>query len=128
MPDSITSARKQSAAEFLQLVVEGRIDEAFQKHVDMRGKHHNPFFPASFPSLKTAMIRNHVQFPDKQLIIKSVLGDGDLVAVHSHIILHAGDVGIVAVHVFRFQGDRVIEMWDIGQPVPTNSPNTDGVF
>jgi hypothetical protein len=26
----------------------GRIDEANQKHVDMRGKHDNPFFPAGF--------------------------------------------------------------------------------
>ena len=38
------------------------------------------------------------------------------------------DRGTAAVHIFRFQGDRVIELWDVGQPVPENSPNENGMF
>ena len=79
-------ACKQGAVEFLQFGVAGRIDEAYQKYVDMQGKHHNPFFQAGFPALKKGMIENHLQFPNKQLMVKNVLGDGDLVAVHSHIV------------------------------------------
>jgi predicted SnoaL-like aldol condensation-catalyzing enzyme len=108
--------------------VAGRIDEAYQKYVDMQGKHHNPFFPAGFSALKKAMIENHAQFPSKQLTVKNVLGDGELVAVHSHIVLRPCESGIAAVHLFRFQGDRIVEMWDCGQPVPANSPNEDGMF
>ncbi len=96
--------------QFLQLVVAGKIDEAYQRYVDLRGKHHNPFFPAGFPALKKAMIENHAQFPDKQLTVKNVLGDGDLVAVHSHIVLRLGETGISAVHLFRFDGSRIVEM------------------
>ena len=114
--------------EFLQLVVASRIDEAYQKHVDMNGKHHNPYFSAGFPALKKGMIENHVQFPTKQLTVKNVLGDGDLVAVHSHIMLHLGESGIAAVHLFRFQGDRIVEMWDCGQPVPADSSMRMGRF
>ena len=121
-------ARKQAAVQFLELVVAGRIDEAYQKYVDMRGKHHNPFFPAGFPALKKAMIENHVQLPSKQFTVKNVLGDGDLVAVHSHVVLRPGETGIAAVHLFRFHGDKIVEMWDCGQPVPADSPNKDGVF
>ncbi len=72
------NTRKQAVVEFLQLIVAGRIDEAYQKHVDMQGKHHNTDYPAGFPALKEAMIENHVQFPIKQIIVKNVLGDGDL--------------------------------------------------
>jgi predicted SnoaL-like aldol condensation-catalyzing enzyme len=122
------NTRKQAAVEFLQLIVAGRIDEAYQKHVDLQGKHHNPFYPAGFPALKQAMLENHVQFPSKQLTVMSVLGDGDLVAVHSHIVLHPGEPGVAAVHLFRFHSDRIVEMWDCGQPVPTDSPNKDGAF
>jgi predicted SnoaL-like aldol condensation-catalyzing enzyme len=127
MIDSNTQDRKQTAVQFLQLVVAGHIDEAYQKYVDMQGKHHNPFFPAGFPALKKAMIENHAQFQSKQLAVKNVLGDGDLVAVHSHIVLRPGESGIAAVHLFRFQGDRIVEMWDCGQPVPADSPNEDGM-
>jgi len=71
-------ARKQAAVQFLQLIVMGHIDEAYEKYVDMQGTHHNPLFPAGFPELRKAMIENHVQFPNKKLTTKNVLGDGDL--------------------------------------------------
>ena len=29
---------------------------------------------------------------------------------------------------FRFQGDRIVELWDLGQPVPEKSPNENGMF
>jgi predicted SnoaL-like aldol condensation-catalyzing enzyme len=120
--------RKQAAVEFLQLVVAGRIDEAYRKHVDLEGKHHNFFFPAGFLALKKAMIENHVQFPNKQFIVKSVLEDGDLVAVHSNVVLRPGEPGMAVLHLFRFHEDKIMEMWDIGQPVPADSPNKDGAF
>ncbi len=127
IPDE-TQARKQAAVQFLQLVVAGSIDAAYEKHVDMRGKHHNPFFPAGFPALEKAMIENHIQFPSKKITVKNVLGDGDLVAVHSHIVPHPGEAGIAAVHLFRFHNGKIVEMWDCVQPVPADSPNMDGAF
>jgi predicted SnoaL-like aldol condensation-catalyzing enzyme len=119
---------KDSAVQFLKLVVAGRVDEAYQKHVDLRGKHHNPFFTAGFPALQKAMIENNVQFPNKKLTVKHVLSDGELVAVHSHLALRPEEKGVAVVHLFRFEGDRIVEMWDIGQPVPAESPNADGAF
>jgi predicted SnoaL-like aldol condensation-catalyzing enzyme len=121
-------ARKQAAVQFLQLVVAGRIDDAYRHYIDLQGKHHNPFFPAGFPALKKAMSENHGQFPNKRLSVRNVLGDGDLVAVHSHLVLGPGEAEMTVVHLFRFQGERIVEMWDCGQPVPADSPNVDGVF
>lgn len=102
--------RKDAAVKFLQFVVGGRIDEAYRTYVDLRGKHHNPFFPAGFPALQKAMIENHVQFPSKRLKVKNVLGDGELVAVHSHLVLRPGETGIAVVHLFRFHGDKIVEL------------------
>ena len=119
---------KQIARQFLQLVVAGRMEEAYQKYVDMQGKHHNPFFPAGFPALQKAMIENHIQLPNKQLTIINVLGDDELVTVHSHIILNPNEKGIAAVHIFRFRNDKIVEMWDCVQPIPEDSPNEDGMF
>jgi len=128
MLDSQTEARRQAAKQFLELVVAGEIDEAYQRHVDLSGKHHNPFFAEGFPALKKAMIENHVQFPNKQLLVKNVLNDGYLVAVHSQIVLRPGEPGVATVHLFRFDGDKIVEMWDVGQPVPRDCPNHDGAF
>jgi len=38
------------------------------------------------------------------------------------------DRGGAVVHIFRFAGARIAELWDIGQPVPENSPNEYGMF
>jgi predicted SnoaL-like aldol condensation-catalyzing enzyme len=119
---------KQAASQFLELVVAGKIDDAYRKYADPDGKHHNPYFPAGFTALREGMKQNHVQFPNKQLTVKNVLGDGNLVAIHSHIVLGPDEAGVAAVHMFRFDGDKIVEMWDCGQPVPADSPNKDGMF
>ena len=128
LSDSLGMLRKQAAVKFLQLVVAGRIDEAYSGRVDPQGKHHNPFFPAGFRELRRAMVENHAEFPTKQLTVKNVLVDGDLVAVHSHILLRPGDPGLATVHLFRFRGEKIVEMWDVGQAIPVDSPNKDGPF
>ena len=119
---------KQDAIKFLRLVVKGDIEEAYEKYVDMKGKHHNAFFPAGFPALQKAMIESHVKFPKKQFLMKNVLGDDDLVAVHSHVILTPKEAGIAVVHLFRFKNKKIVEMWDCGQVIPSNSPNKEEMF
>ena len=123
-----TDARKQAAVQFLKLVVSGKIDEAYQKHVDPKGKHHNPFFPAGLPTLQKGMKENQDQFPNKQINVKNVLGDGDCVSVHSELVMAPGGNRMVVVHIFRFQGDKIVELWDCGQQIPPDSPNKDGAF
>lgn len=118
---------KEIAMQFLQEVVSGKIDEAYKNYVDMRGKHHNMYFESGFVALQKAMKDNHVLFPSKQFTIKHIIGDTDLVAVHSHLILIPQEKEVAVVHLFRISNDKIIEMWDIGQQI-TETPNTDGLF
>ncbi len=128
MTNERASNYKARAVQFLQLVVSGKIDEAYEKYVNLRGKHHNPFFAGGFPALKKAMIENHQQFPNKRLTTKHVLAEGDIVAVHSHIVVKPDEKGLSVVHIFRFENNRIEELWDCGQPIPADSPNADGAF
>ncbi len=127
-PEESTSARKEAARQFLELVGSGRIDEAYRKYVAMDGRHHNPFFAAGFPALQAAMQANYLQFPDMRLTIKDLIAEGDMVALQSHVVMHPGEPGFATVHWFRFKADRIVEMWDIAQSLPSDSPNQDGMF
>jgi predicted SnoaL-like aldol condensation-catalyzing enzyme len=62
------------------------------------------------------------------LDVKLALEDGSYVAVHSHIRQHPQDRGAAVVHLFRFENDRIAELWDVGQAVPPESPNQNGMF
>ena len=125
---SNVEAQKEIALDFLQLVMAGSITEAYDNYVNMHGKHHNMHFSAEFESLKKGMVENFTQFPNKRIMVKNVLGDCDLVAVHSNIIMKPGEPGIAAVHIFRFEAGKIVEMWDIGQSIPLDSPNRLGAF
>ena len=120
--------RKQIAVDFLRLVVGGQVAEAYRRYVDMQGTHHNPFFPAGFPALQQAMIADHTKAPHKQLTIRTVLGEGQFVAVHSRLDFGQDERSYATVHLFRFRGERIVELWDLGQPVPLDSLNEDGMF
>src|SRR5262249_13848809 len=39
-----------------------------------------------------------------------------------------GDLGAAVVHIFKFEGNLIVELWDMGQAVPEDSPNENGMF
>jgi predicted SnoaL-like aldol condensation-catalyzing enzyme len=119
---------KQSAVDFLTMIIAGDIDAAYEKYVDMEGKHHNVFTLAGFSALRDGMKEAHIKFPHKQFIIQHTLQDEDLVAVHSRLILEENKPDIAVVHMFRFKDNKIVEMWDVGQPTSADSPNSDGAF
>jgi len=123
-----TVSRKDAAVSFLRQVVAGRIREAYKEFIDPDFWHHNPYFRGDRKSLMAAMEENQGAYPDKILEVERVLEDGDLVAVHSHICMNSDDRGRSVVHICRFEGDKIVEMWDIGQEIPADSPNENGAF
>lgn len=125
---STTTNHKEAATDFLNLVASGKIREAYQKHVGPGFRHHNPFFRGDAESLMAGSEESHGKYPNKVLVVQRTLQDGDLVAVHSRVNVNPGDRGAALVHIFRFQRDRIVELWDIGQPATENSPNVYGMF
>ncbi len=119
---------KAHAIQFLKLISTGKIDEAYDQFASPTGKHHSPYFAAGFDALKAAMKQNYNQFPEKKSDVKHALGENDMVAIHSHVVLKPGDLGFAIVHLFRFENEKIVELWDFTQSIPAESPNTDGLF
>ena len=119
---------KEMAVSFLQLVASGEVRDAYHRYIDSNLRHHNPFFRGDADSLMLAMEENATKNPHKILDVKRVIEDGNIVAVHSHIKQNQDDLGGAVVHIFRFHNDLIIELWDVGQPIPENSPNENGIF
>lgn len=121
-------SHKEAATSFLQMVASGEIGKAYERYIAANFRHHNPNFRGDADSLRTAMEENNAQHPSKVLEVQHALEDGDLVAVHSRVRQSPDDRGAAVVHIFKFDGDRVVELWDVGQPVPENLPNENGMF
>ncbi|RIW34646.1 nuclear transport factor 2 family protein [Bacillus salacetis] len=122
------SSNKETAESFLQMAASGKAREAFQLYIAEGFIHHNPFFSGDAESLISAMDANAEQNPDKTFEVKQTIEEEQKIAVHSHVKQHPHDPGAAVIHIFRFEHGRIVELWDIGQGIPENSPNKNGIF
>lgn len=120
--------RKEIAQDFLKLASKGESGKAFQDYVGNGFKHHNVYFKGDGHTLMTAMEEAAKTHPDISSEIHHVLEDGDLVAVHSHVRKAPDDPGAALMHIFRFENDKIVELWDFGQAVPAEMVNENGMF
>jgi predicted SnoaL-like aldol condensation-catalyzing enzyme len=124
----MANLNKDAAISFLEMASRGDVRQAYSKFVGPGFKHHNPYFDGSAEALMTAMEENARENPNKTLDVKRVIAESDLVAVHSHVRQNPGDLGGAVIHLFRFEEGLIVELWDLGQPVPEESPNQYGMF
>src|SRR6185436_15885784 len=104
---------KEAATSFLRMASAGKVQEAYDEYVAPSFIHHNQHFKGDRQSLLTAMQDASTATPNKSIEIKRVHEDGDTVITHSLVSRHdpqAPDIAVV--HIFRFEGDRIAELWD----------------
>jgi len=116
------------ATRFLAMCTAGQVRQAYDTYVSDDFRHHNAYFPEDRESLLRGMEESARVEPDKSFTARQVIESGDRVAVLSHV--RRGNVGIdiAVVHILRFENGRIVEMWDVGQQIPADSPNRLGMF
>jgi predicted SnoaL-like aldol condensation-catalyzing enzyme len=119
---------QDKALSFLEMASSGNVSEACSKFVGAGFRHHNPFFEGTAQALQAGMEKNARQNPNKIFEIKRVIAEGDLVVTHSHVRQTPEALGAAVVHIFRFENGKIVELWDLGQPIPAESINKNGMF
>lgn len=120
--------KKEIAKNFLKLAASGHSHEGFKLYVTVNFKHHNAHFKGDAETLMLAMEESARKNPNKIFTIHHILEDKNTVAVHSHLKQNSEDAGFAVVHILKFENDKIIELWDLGQPVPKDSINENGMF
>ena len=125
---------KNVAMEYFKLISAGKYKEGLRFFAP-DCKTHNPFISGSMENLTDAMIAASkdigAQNTEPEFAVKHVLADGDLVAAHTELLNSQSKPskgGLRQVHLFRFEGDKIVEYWDITQQVLPNMANASGAF
>lgn len=119
----------EMAISFLKMAGNGAAKEAFEKFVAPTFIHHNQYFKGDRQLLLTAIEEAHLASPNKSIEVKKAYEDGNTAIIHSEVIRqNPNDPSIAVVHIFRFENNLVVELWDLGQEVAKNSPNENGPF
>ena len=124
---------KQVVTQFMQeFYIEKKVRSSFEKWVDPGYVQHNPYAQTG----REAAIQFLTKFvegnPGQKTDIRRIIADGNLVAVHSHGWQEDGTPeqkrGFAVVDIFRVEGCKVMEHWDVISPVPETAANTNTMF
>ncbi|MBL4938529.1 hypothetical protein JK636_22760 [Clostridium sp. YIM B02515] len=118
---------KGIAKAFLQGIVTDKVRDVYDLYTLPNFKHHNGFYSGDRESLLEGMVDSNTVFPNKKLTIKLAVAEPPYVTLLSHVQI-TEDKEVAVVHLYRFEGEKIAEMWDISQEVPENSPNENSMF
>ncbi len=124
-----TLTPKEVVTKFMtQFYVDKKVREAFETWVDPGYIQHNPMAATGRDAAINFLEPFFAKNPNINYSIKRIIADGDLVAVHSQGKFAPDDRGIAVVDILRVKGCKVMEHWDVVQPVPEKSANTNTMF
>jgi len=120
---------KEVVTRFMaKFYLDKQVREAFETWVEPGYIQHNPMAQTGRDAAVAFLEPFFKSHPDINYSIKRIIADGNLVAVHSHAVFTPGERGLAIVDILRVDGCKIAEHWDVAQPVPEKSANTNGMF
>ena len=121
-------ANKKIVVDFYDKALNQKDFEAASKYLGSRYTQHNPSAPDGPEGLKTFLQFLKEKFPSSRSEIKRVFADGDYVIVHVHAVREPGTRGNAIIDIFKLENGKVVEHWDVVQPIPEKAANDNGMF
>jgi len=89
---------------------------------------HNPNVPDGLDGFKAIVDFLREKAPQSHSEIKEAFADGDRVILHVLAVRAPGDRGSAVVDIFRLEHGKIVEHWDVVQPIPAEAANTNTMF
>ena len=126
--DVATPSTREVANGFLQqMFVDGDVRGAYERYASPDFKQHDPEIADGWAGLRSYLEQPSAGSGDRVNVNNILLVDGDLFALHHHVFAGPGDPGRVVVDIWRVQNGKIVEHWDVGQPIPTVMAHGNGI-
>jgi predicted SnoaL-like aldol condensation-catalyzing enzyme len=120
---------KQTVLAYLNTAFnEKKPAEAVEKYGGSHYIQHNPQAPHGFEAFVQFVGGFLEQFPQTSFDIKRAVAEGDLVVTHSLLKTSPEDRGTAVADFFRLEDGKVVEHWDVLQPIPESAANEHPMF
>ena len=126
--DAQQEQNKKTVLDFYDKAINQKDFEAAAKHFGGRYVQHNPNAADGPEGLKAFLAFLKEKFPASRSEIKRVFADGDYVILHVHAVREPGTRGSAIVDIFKLEGGKIVEHWDVVQPIPEKAANANGMF
>lgn len=130
-PD-VLARNKRNVIEFYDLAFnKSKPREAIERYAGDKYTQHNPEVPDGKDGFIWYFEKMARDYPDKKLVFKRVLAEGNHVIVHcwSEFPAWLGSTEFAAIDIFRLDDNgRIVEHWDVLQRIPRSSTNLNSMF
>lgn len=121
-------ANKDNAIAFYRMAYEGNPRRAIELYVGDDYIQHNPDVANGYDGFIDYFERMQADYPEKSIEFVRCIGEGDLVALHTHQTWPGNDE-YVTMDFFRFDDNgKIVEHWDAIQQIPPTSANPNTMY
>jgi len=129
--------KKKVVLDFFRTAFEERDPErALRLYVGDHYTQHNPSVPDGKEAFVAYVKTRSAKNPDREIFLKHIIAEGDLVVLHSHNIFAPTDEGyasaphgVASINIFRLdENGKVVEHWDVREPVPATAVHENTMF
>lgn len=119
---------KKNAIAFYQMAYEGNPKQAVDMYVGNDYIQHNPLVGNGKQPFIDYFNRMQEEYPEKSIKFVRCIGEGDLVALHTHQTWPGNDQ-YVTMDFFRFYTNgKIVEHWDAMQEIPETTLNGNTMY
>lgn len=125
---SETERNRAVVTDFARLFyTEKRVRDAFVAHVVPGYIQHNPGI-ADGRDAAIAALEPKFSRPEARFEVQRILVDGDHALIHLRARSDAATRGAAVADIYRLKDGKIVEHWDVLQPIPETSANPHPMF
>ena len=121
-------ANRKAVLAFYETALNQKDVDAALAYVGDRYTQHNPNAADGPDGFRKFIGFLREKFPNSHSEIKRSFVDGDYVILHVHAVREPGTKGNAIVDIFKLENGKIVEHWDVVQPIPEKTTNNNGMF
>jgi predicted SnoaL-like aldol condensation-catalyzing enzyme len=127
-PQAQLDANKKLVLAFYEQIIGRKDFDAALPYMGNTYTQHAPYAANGHDGLRTWLAGFKAAFPDHRYEVKRVIAEGPYVMLHLHGTGGPNPHGESVVDIFRIEDGKVVEHWDIIQPIPETADNANSMF
>ncbi len=119
---------KKLVLEFYHKLIGEKDFAAARPYMGSRYRQHAPYAADGHEGVAEWLRKFKESFPQHHYEVKKVIAEGDFVVLHLHGKSGLHPYGESVVDIFRIENGKVVEHWDVIQPIPETADNANSMF